>query len=85
MDRGAWRATVLGVAEESDMTQQLNKQNKIKGKKKLGENISYKYEKGKLCCKHEKTGHPSRKGGRGLDHAVGTASFLLIASPCDLA
>ena len=24
MDRGAWRATVHGVAKESDMTEQLN-------------------------------------------------------------
>ena len=27
MDRGVWRATVGGIVEESDMTQQLNKNN----------------------------------------------------------
>ena len=29
MDRGAWRATVHGVAKESDRTEQLNKSNNL--------------------------------------------------------
>ena len=30
MDRGAWKATVHGVTKESDTTQRLNNNNKIK-------------------------------------------------------
>ena len=32
MDRGAWRATVHGMAEESDKTYQLKQQNTIRDK-----------------------------------------------------
>ena len=29
MDKGAWQATIHGVAKESDMTEQLNSNNKV--------------------------------------------------------
>ena len=33
MDRGAWRATVHGVAKESDMTEQLSTSTSVEKKK----------------------------------------------------
>ena len=42
MDRGAWRATVHGVAKESDMTEQLSTSTSVE-KKNPYKNSSYSY------------------------------------------
>ena len=45
MDRGAWQATVHGVAKESDMTWQLNSNNKQEIRRKV--NPGAKWDEGK--------------------------------------